>query len=45
MNSKVTISILVAVAAGVGLLVVGAAYGDRIPLVNKVYPKLPGSRA
>lgn len=26
-------------------LIVGAAYGDRIPLVNKLYPKLPGSRA
>jgi len=29
----------------VASLVIGAAYGDRIPLVKQVYPRLPGSRA
>lgn len=31
---------LVVVAA-----LLGAAYGDKIPVFNSVYPKLPGSRA
>lgn len=26
-------------------VIVGAAYGDRIPVVSTVYRKLPGSRA
>lgn len=26
-------------------MVVGAAYGDRIPVIKQVYPRLPGSRA
>lgn len=31
--------------AVVAALVIGAAYGDRIPVISTIYPKLPGSRA
>lgn len=41
MNKNHWILLSVAVAS----LIVGAAYGDRIPVVKTVYPKLPGSRA
>lgn len=41
MNKSHYILIAVALAS----LVVGAAYGDRIPVVKTVAPKLPGARA
>jgi hypothetical protein len=37
--------ILVLSVVAVSAMILGAAYGDRIPLVKAVYPKLPGSRA
>lgn len=26
-------------------VLIGAAYGDRIPVISTLYPKLPGARA